>query len=410
MRNLRLVVRHEISAIFGTRSFWVMTFLFPVFILGLTLLPQLVARQAFQGESQGIFAQLRAAPGAVGYVDLAGIIRSLPPDVPASALQSFKDEAAARAELASGRLGQYLIIPADYLQAPSLILVGERITPLADLRGIALLERVIDANLLGNAELAALVANPTGRVDERSIQPGGTGTRPAPNWSAFGVPFAVMFLLFLVITISGGYMLQSVTSEKKNRTAELLLTSLRPTDFMAGKMIGLGFVALFQMAVWATASLVLFRGSWASVAQATRVASPAFLGWTAAYLLLGYVVYASALGALGALIPGMREGSQLTIVLLLPLLFPLIVSSTFIDAPNGPLAVALSLFPLSAPTSMITRMSAAPVPVWQPVLGLALLAATAYGFVVLAARFFRAENLVSDAALSWQRIRTALRR
>jgi ABC-2 type transport system permease protein len=106
----------------------------------------------------------------------------------------------------------------------------------------------------------------------------------------------------------------------------------------------------------------------------------------------------------------MREGSQLTIVLLLPLLLPLIVSSTFVEAPNGALATALSLFPLTAPTSMVTRMSAAPVPAWQPVVGLALLAATAYLFVMLAARFFRAENLVSDASLSWQRIRTALRR
>jgi ABC-2 type transport system permease protein len=410
MRNIGLVVRHEISAILGTRSFWTMTFLFPLFVLGLTMLPQIAARQAFQGEGAEILAQLKAEQEVVDYVDLAGVIRQLPPDVPPAALQRFANEAAARAALAAGGVDQFYIVPADFTASGRLILVGERITPLADLRGVALLERVINANLLGDPALAALVANPVSKVDERSLQPGAVSQGTGRDVADFTIPFAVMFLLFLIITISGGYVLQSVTKEKQSRTAEVLLTSLRPEDLMAGKLIGLGVVALMQMAVWAVGSLVLFRGSWASVGQAARLVSPAFLAWTAAYLLLGYVVYASALGALGALVPGMREGSQLTIVLLLPLLVPLVLSATFVAAPNGVLATVLSLFPLTAPTSMVTRMVTVQVPLWQPVLGLALLAATAYLFVVLAARFFRGENLVSEANLDWRRVRRALRR
>jgi ABC-2 type transport system permease protein len=410
VRNIRLVVRHEIAAILGTRSFWVMTFLFPLFVLALTLLPQLAARQAFQGEGGALLARLQAEPPPVPYVDLAGVVQDLPPDVADAALQPLASEAEARAALAAGRIDQYYVIPADYLRTGRLILVSERITPLADLRGASLLERVIDANLLGDPALASLVADPVGKVEERALRPEAARPQPRPDMSGFAVPFAVMFLLFLVITISGGYMLQSVTAEKRNRTAEILLTSLRPVDFMAGKLIGLGVVALLQMSVWAAGSLILFRGSWAAVGQAAQRISPAFLAWTAVYLLLGYVLYASALGALGALVPGMREGSQLTIVLLLPLLVPLLVSATFIEAPNGPLATALSLFPLTAPTAMATRMAVAPVPAWQSLLGVALLAVTVYFFVLLAARFFRAENLVSDANLSWQRFRSALRR
>ena len=48
------------------------------------------------------------------------------------------------------------------------------------------------------------------------------------------------------------------------------------------------------------------------------------------------------------------------------------------------------------------------VPLWQTVLSLALLAGTAYGLVLLAARFFRADTLLSDAALNWKRLRTEL--
>jgi ABC-2 type transport system permease protein len=377
--------------------------------MALTMLPQIVARQAFQGEGLGILAQLQTAPEATGYVDLAGIVRRLPPDLRPGTLRPFADEAAARAAIAAGGLDQFFIIPADYWQSGRLILVGKQITPMADLRGMQLLERIIDSNLLGDPQLAALVVDPAGNVEESSMKAGGGRPSTGSDLSGFAIPFAVMFLLFLVITISGGFMLQSVTVEKQNRTAEVLLTSLRPKDFMAGKLIGLGVVAFLQIAVWAAASLVLFRGSWASAAQTARLVSPAFLAWTAAYLLLGYVVYASALGALGALAPGMREGSQLTLVLLLPLLVPLVVSAAFVDAPNGIIATALSLFPLTAPTSMVTRMAAAPVPAWQPLLGLTLLAATAYLFVILAARFFSAENLVSDADLDWRKVWRTLR-
>jgi ABC-2 type transport system permease protein len=99
----------------------------------------------------------------------------------------------------------------------------------------------------------------------------------------------------------------------------------------------------------------------------------------------------------------MREGSQLTFVVLLPLMLPLALNAAFVRAPDGPLTTLLSLFPLTAPTSMITRLVVSEVPTWQPVAGLLGLAATTYLFVLIAARFFRAETLLSTAPLRWPR-------
>ncbi|RXM21416.1 hypothetical protein EO238_27785, partial [Citrobacter sp. AAK_AS5] len=86
------------------------------------------------------------------------------------------------------------------------------------------------------------------------------------------------------------------------------------------------------------------------------------------------LVYAAALGALGALAPSLREGSQFTFIFLLPLLIPLWFNSVFIESPDSLLAVALSLFPMTAPTAMITRLTATAVPTWQLVVGTVLLA------------------------------------
>ncbi len=131
--------------------------------------------------------------------------------------------------------------------------------------------------------------------------------------------------------------------------------------------------------------------------------------WALIFFLLGYVVYASALGALEAIAPTMREGSQFTFIMLIPLLIPLWLNSVFTNDPHGPVATALSLFPLSAPSAMMTRLAVGGVPAWQPFVALAGLLITAYLFVLLAARFFRADTLLSSTSLSWGRIAAEIR-
>jgi len=219
-----------------------------------------------------------------------------------------------------------------------------------------------------------------------------------------------MFILFFSITMSAGFMLQSVAKEKENRTAEILLLSVRPRELMLGKVLGLGFVALLQLAVWMGGGwLALGQGQNMSAALAGFTLPAGFAIWAVLYFLFGYILYASVLGALGALAPNVREGTQFTFIAILPLLVPVWLNTAFIQAPSGALATALSLFPLTAPTAMVTRMSISYVPFWQPVVSLAGLVATTYLFVLIAGRFFRADTLLSDASLNWGRIRAELR-
>jgi ABC-2 type transport system permease protein len=90
-------------------------------------------------------------------------------------------------------------------------------------------------------------------------------------------------------------------------------------------------------------------------------------------------------------------------------MIPLWLNNVFMQEPNGDLATFLSLFPLTAPLAMVTRLAAGGVPLWQPIAGVLALAATAYGFVLLSARLFRADTLLSSASLSWKRIVKELR-
>lgn len=411
MRNTWIVLKHEIKTTLAKRSFWLTTFVFPLLILALTLLPQVLAGDAIESSQQALLPPAGALPAAhplVGYVDASGLVQEIPPDLPAGLLQPFADEAAAQAALAAGRLAQVTLVPADFMQSGQLVVIPSRFSPLVDPASYDLLEYVLAYNLLGDAGLARRVLAPAASTQATLLAP--EPARQPVTGLGFGLSFAVMFILFFTITLSSGYMLQSVAKEKENRTAEVLLLSLSPVQLMLGKILGLGALALLQMGIWLGGGMLLTGQGPALLGGAAGLSLPrGFASATLLYFLLGYLLYASALGALGALAPNLREGSQLTFILILPLLAPIMLNSAFLQDPGGLLATALSLFPLTSPTAMPSRLAVGGAPPWQVALGLALLAAAAGAFVLLAARFFRADTLLSDAALDWRRLRQELR-
>ena len=411
MRNTGLVIKYEIVSMLRKPSFWLFTFGFPVMILAFTFIPQMVAQRSIVEAQDTILSGLRGP--AVPYVDLAGVIATVPDDV-RTAFKAFADEAGAEDALRAGEIGQYYVIPADFRETGRVLAVTEHLSPLAGITGFDQLEAVLRLNLAGSGPAAAALANPIAEIEETSLAPA-EDAEEAPQSEQeemvnFLIPFAVMFILFFVITMSAGYMLQSVAREKENRTAELLLTSLSPRELMFGKVVGLGLVALVQMGIWLGGGQILLAGGALAIAALTgKGLSLSFFVWAVLFFIFGYIAYAAALGALGALAPTMREGSQFTFILLLPLMVPLWLNNVFVNDSNGPIATALSLFPLSAPTTMVTRLAAGGVPAWQPFVALAGLIVTAYLFVLLAARFFRADTLLSSTSLSWGRIAAEIR-
>jgi ABC-2 type transport system permease protein len=127
------------------------------------------------------------------------------------------------------------------------------------------------------------------------------------------------------------------------------------------------------------------------------------------FFLLGYAVYASLMAGLGALAPNLREASQATFMITLPLMVPLfLASSVFMQAPNGMIAIVLSLFPLSAPVAMMARLSAGGVVWWQPWLAVALLAGTIIIIVRAVAGMFRAQALLSGQGFKFKTFFLAL--
>jgi ABC-2 type transport system permease protein len=223
--------------------------------------------------------------------------------------------------------------------------------------------------------------------------------------------YLLMFVLYMAFAMTSGFMLQSVSREKENRTAEVLLVSLKPRDLMFGKIAGLSTVGLIQVAVWLTVIFGVFLSqdtiAGIDFALSGEVAVRV-IPWTFVYFLLGYLMYASIYSVLGVLSPTARDANQFVFVAIVPLVIPLLFVTTFTEVPDGALATTLSLFPLTSPVAMVARLGAGSVPWWQLAVGAAALAILAYLFVLLAGRLFRASNLLSNRGLTWTRLKTAL--
>ena len=406
MKNIWIVIKHEIITMVTKPSFWLTTFLLPAVIMGFSFGAQLIGQRMIPEEDEIISGESERAL-AIGYVDHAGIITDLPASIPTEMVQSYPDEETAATALRAGEIGQYYVIAEDYIASGEIVAMEKEFSLLGNLPQLTLLELIVNYNMIGDETIARRVANPIPNLQTHALRPASEISESMD--ARFIVAYGTLFIFFFVFTMSSGFMLQSVSREKENRTVEILLVSLEPKELMLGKVLGLGFVALLQVVIWLGGSLLtLSRGktmlSGLGIVLGNINLPDGFIVWALLYFVLGYLLYASALGAIGALAPNARETGQVTFVILLPLMIPLWLNTSFTQAPNGALATALSLFPLTAPTSMLPRLAVGGVPLWQPIASLIGLTITTYIFVALSARFFRADTLLSSASLDWKRL------
>ncbi len=398
MKKIGLVLRNELKMVLGRRSFVVMLVLLPVAAFVIFN----IASSAPQAQtSESPVTQFLTGPSqsvVEGYVDQSGLIQKLPEDMQGRLL-AFADEAAARAALEAGQITGYYLVPADYLQSGQIQYYRADYNPLAAMDQANGLRWVLTYNLLSQDPLLAQrVQQP---LDLEVHYLSDQSQRDPGNALTFFLPYGVTMLFYAVILGSASLMLNSVSSEKQNRVIEILMTSITPTQMLTGKIIALGLAGLLQTGVWMGTGFALLRlsGRTLQVPAAFQL-EPAILAWGVLFFLFGYLIYASLMAGLGALVPNMREASQATFVISMPLIVPLVLINVLVSDPNGPIAVGLSLFPLTAPVTMMARMAAVNVPIWQILLALGLLAGTAYLVVRSVAGMFRAQTLFANQPFS----------
>jgi ABC-2 type transport system permease protein len=329
----------------------------------------------------------------IGYVDHSGVLAKPipvpepePPDqlVP---MQAFASEQLARQALENNDIQAYYVIAADYLNTHNVQLFYKKqprssaSSQFREFLGLNLLTQVPRAVAIRVIEGPNLKVVAIG--DNTEAQGLGLVLR-------FLAPMFTALALMVAIFTSSGYLMQAVVEEKENRTMEIMITSVSPEQMMSGKVIGLIGVGLTQILIW----LILGLAVLLLVVRNFDFIKGINLGlsnfWLALVVIFpAFVLISALMAAVGATVTEAREGQQVTGLITLPVMLPIILFGVILNSPNGLLAVILSLFPLTAPLTIIMRASLTTIPTWQIVLSVTLLVLSAIGALWLAGRIFR---------------------
>lgn len=194
-------------------------------------------------------------------------------------------------------------------------------------------------------------------------------------------------LLFMAIMISGQLIAQGVVEEKTSRVVELLLSTVRPWQLMAGKVLGIGLVGLGQVA------LVVLAGVGTALGLGLVDTSTIDLGtaavWALVWFVVGFVSYALLMAGLGALVSRQEDVGAVTTPVTFLMIVPYIVGVSVAPwAPDNPLVVWLSYVPLCSPLLMPVRIALGSAETWEALLALGLSLAVIPVLVGLAAKIY----------------------
>lgn len=383
------VARHEFLKTVRRKEFLFMTFIFPLLLAGITIIPSLLA-STVPDEDQRI-----------GYIDMTGSLEfpesftregfsAGPMEAKPSTIEfvGYEDSSEAGEDMRSGKISSYLIVPEDFLKTGIIELYAsgkgpsvpnfELSTELSNIAIDSLLEDRVDETVLER------VKNPVNLKlynigDNRESSEQGI----AEILADFGLPFITAFLLFFSIFSSSGYLLRGVAEEKENRIMEVLLSSATPVELLTGKIAGLGAVGLLQIIVWL--SVIVIGGGYALPINV----DPMLLVLALIYFILGFLFFASMMAGIGAVTGSLQESQQVAGIFTFAAASPLVFMQLILTSPDSPLAVFLSLFPFTSSVAMLSRIGASEVPFYQIAASLFILFVSIHAVIMISSRLFR---------------------
>ena len=246
---------------------------------------------------------------------------------------------------------------------------------------------------------------------------------------AFGLGYFNGFLIYMFVFIYGSFILQSVLDEKTSKVVEVIISSVKPTQLMMGKVLGVGAVAFTQIFIWiilissiSTVTSIYFGIN--SVEPTQVVASEADINESREmvmgiyemfssvdikklvitfliYFMGGFFLYGAFFAAIGSAVDNLQDANQFTLPISLPIIASLMFMADILENPEGNASIFLSMFPLTSPILMMARLSFG-VPDWQLFLSIFLLILSVVFSLWFAGRIYRVGILTSGSKITYK--------
>jgi ABC-2 type transport system permease protein len=368
-RRVWLVARREWNVRARTLAFRIATLVTVAIVVVLVLVPGIYGGASKPARTVGVV-------GATS-TEMPALLRTLGDRMDLTVeTRTLPDERAGRAALRSGNVAVVLVDERSLLwksepdQRLKTIVTGA--VQIVDQR------RAIDELGLTPDQARRLLEAPTLRTAR--LEPTTKEQRSRGDLGRIGV-----VLLFMAIAFYCGFVLVGVVEEKSTRVVEVLLSRVRPTELLAGKIVGIGLVGLAQFAITVVAGLIALSVSHNDVVPETTSGT---LAWVVFWFVLGYAFYSVLYATVGSLVSRQEDTQSISAPMTVVLLVAYVASFAATESPDSTGALIGSLLPPTAPMVMIVRLAHGPVPWWQIALSVALMVAAVYGLVRLAGRIY----------------------
>lgn len=401
MKKVWAVIKREYLERVRTKAFIISTLLAPILFLALIVTPSLLMMR------RGTEERRIAVVDPTGRL-AAALERTLSPKsqrtqgryriipFPASASDPVSLKQSLRVKILANELDGYVWIAPDIATSGQAEYYARNVSDFVEVRQIstALTTAVVEQRLgergLDPSEVNHLIEP----VKLKTVRVSKEGERE-DRGATFILAYIMVMMLYLTFALYGLSVMRSIVDEKTTRIIELLLASLRPSELMAGKILGVGAVGLTQYLIWSVmgAAITAFAAAQASVLGISPgqilVLSPSILFYFVVFFLLGYFLYATMYAALGAMVNSEQEAQHLQVFIFPFLIVPLLMMPLVLRAPSGDIAVLFSLIPFFTPILMFLRITILPPPGYQILLSIVLLLLANLAVLWLAARIYR---------------------
>lgn len=407
--KIMLVLKREYITRVRTKSFILSTILTPLGLFGIMAISIYVSLPK-DDESAKV----------VGVIDETGVVYTQLMDRNADRYTDVSDFPldSVKADVLSGELDAYLIIDENNVtneEQTTLIYGGSG--------GIAFIESVEDdiRAAYRNVRISRSQISDEVRqifetrynLDSRKLTEEGEQEDNAIFGAVFG--FVLGILIFVGLFGYGALLMRSVMEEKTNRIVEVIASSVKPIELMFGKLFGVCLLAITQFGIWIISYIGLSIAAAPIAAMIVSkqleglppeameaapsgfdpasldqfVVDPIIFLYFFLFFIVGFLIYSGIFAAIGAASESEQDTQQFMLPVMLPIFVGYMLNLQVMQNPDSNISVFASLFPLTAPVNMISRIAATEVPIWQIALSLLLMIGTFMGTMWLAAKIYR---------------------
>jgi ABC-2 type transport system permease protein len=297
------------------------------------------------------------------------------------------------------KISSYLVFPNDVVESNQTEFYSKNLNDFDEQRAFRdAISQIITNYRLKQSKLDPEFINKiTKRIDLKTYKVTKGGEQKQDIGLSYITTMIMVVFLYMAMIMYGAFVMRSVYEEKSARVVEVVLSSCKPFQLLAGKVLGIGAVGLTQYLIWAIAfglltlySSAIFQIFSANTSGITIPTIPiSVLFYFVLFFFIGYILYATLYAALGAMVNSDQEAQQLQMPVIMIIIFAMLMAFSVMKNPMSDLSRIVSLIPLFTPITMFARIATQMPPFWEILLSIFLSVLLIALLIWLAAKIFR---------------------